>query len=226
MAGTVCVVMPVYNEASVLRRVLEGLVPHVDEVICVDDGSSDDSARIARGAGATVLRHAVNLGQGGALQTGFDHVLRSTAHEHVITFDSDGQHHADDALRMVELARAEDLDIVLGTRIRSAAIPAGRRLVLRAALWFSRRTTGLELTDTHNGLRLLSRRALRRIRLSQHGMAHASELEGQVARSGLAWSEMQVTITYDDYTLGKGQSNLNAVNVVYDLVMSRLRAVA
>lgn len=226
MDSTVCAIVPVYNEAQVLDRVLRDLIPHVDEVIVVDDGSSDDSVRIARDAGATVLRHAVNLGQGGALQTGFDHVLRATTHAHAITFDSDGQHDVQDALRMLEVARAERLDVVLGTRIRSATAPAARRFLLRGALWFSRRTTGLDLTDTHNGLRVLGRHALGRIRITQPGMAHASEIEAQIARLGLTWAEVPVTITYDAYSTAKGQSNLNAVNILFDLAMSKLGAAA
>lgn len=227
MTSTVCAVVPMYNEGTVLSSVLAGLVAHVDEVVCVDDGSSDESSRIARVAGATVLRHAVNLGQGAALQTGFDYVLRHTAHSHVITFDADGQHHPNDALAMLHTARTQELDVVLGTRNwAESAMPQSRRLILRGALWFSRRSSGLALTDTHNGLRVLSRMALTGLRITQPGMAHASELEKSIAKLGLSWAEVPVSITYDAYSLAKGQSNLNAVNVLYDLAIAWLRVPA
>lgn len=226
MTETVCAVIPMFNEGTVLHGVLAGLLPHVDEVICIDDGSTDGSQDLAVRAGATVLRHSVNLGQGAALQTGFDYVMHHTTHQHVITFDADGQHRPEDAIVMLNTAREQHLDVVLGTRIRAGtAIPRTRRLIQRGALWFSRRTTGLALTDTHNGLRVLSRLAVSGLRITQPGMAHASELEAGIARLGLTWVEVPVSIMYDAYSLSKGQSNINAVNVVYDLAIARLRAV-
>ena len=102
-------------------------------------------------------------------------------------------------------------------------MPRSRRLLLRAALAYTRRTTGLRLTDTHNGLRVFNRHALRSIRLTQGGMAYASELESSISRAKLTWTEVPVSIVYNEYCLAKGQSNLNAVNIVYDLMLSRLQ---
>jgi glycosyltransferase involved in cell wall biosynthesis len=221
---TSCAVVRVYNEAPVLAEVLVGLRPVVDEVVCIDDGSSDGSARIAALAGATVVRHAVNLGGGAALRTGLEYALHRTTHAHVVCFDADGQHRPEDAARMLGTARRTGVDVVLGTRDRDeASMPASRRALLRAALWYSRRTSGLALTDTHNGLRVFSREALAQIRLSQPGMAYASELEASIARAGLSWAEVPVSIRYDAYSLSKGQSNLNAVNIVCDLMLARLQ---
>jgi glycosyltransferase involved in cell wall biosynthesis len=195
-------------------------------VVCVDDGSSDDSAEVARRAGARVLRHAVNLGQGGALQTGIRHVLMHTAADYVVTFDADGQHAVADALRMVETARTGDFDVVLGSRFlgTSTGVPRGRRLLLRAATTMTRRTTGLRLTDTHNGLRVFTRRAVQGLDLRLAGMAHASELLGHVARNGLRYCEVPVDIAYTEYSRAKGQSSLNAVNIVFDLAVNRVYA--
>ena len=127
-AGSACVVVPVFNEAAVLGDVLQRLRQHFEHVICVDDGSSDDSRDIALASGATVLRHSVNLGQGAALQTGFDYVLRHTDFGHVVTFDADGQHDPADAAAMLDEARQREVDVVLGSRVRrvrSAAASAG-----------------------------------------------------------------------------------------------------
>ena len=224
MAGTTCAVVRMYNEASVLAPVLEGLIPVVDEVICVDDGSTDGSSQIARQSGATVVRHAINLGGGAALRTGLDYVLQETGHEFAVNFDADGQHRPEDAARMLSVSRSFGVDVVLGTRNRDeATMPWSRRLLLRAALAYSRRATGLSLTDTHNGLRVFNRQALASIHLTQPGMAYASELEASISRAGLTWKEVPVSIVYDDYSLAKGQSNINAVNIVYDLMMARLQ---
>lgn len=220
------VVVPVHDEAPVLAGVLVDLLRRFPSVVCVDDGSTDGSAGIARRAGATVLRHATNLGQGAALQTGISYVLQDPATAYVVTFDADGQHDPADALRMVEVAAADDIDVVLGSRFLegSDAVPALRRTLLRGGVAFTRATTGLRLTDTHNGLRVLSRRAAQGLDLRLGGMAHASELLQQVAQAGLGYREVPVSIRYTDYSRAKGQSGLNALNIVYDLVVHRLYA--
>ena len=219
------VVVPAYDEATTIGDVVTSLRDHFDHVVCVDDGSHDQTAALATAAGATVLRHVLNRGQGAALQTGFDFVLREGTGRYVVTFDADGQHLATDAVRMVDHAREQQLDVVLASRFLGdcATIPASRLTLLRAAIWFSRRTSGLKLTDTHNGLRVLSLAALRCIRLEFPGMAYASELETAVARSGLPWAELPTTVLYTDYSRSKGQHNSNAVNIVFDLALRRLR---
>lgn len=228
MDKNVVVLVPMYNEAAVVGEVVRELRASFDHVVCIDDGSEDSSAEAASCSGAQVLRHHVNLGQGAALQTGFDFVLRRTDATHVVTFDADGQHAVDDAVAMVERAVEGDLDIVLGSRATGStqAQPLLRRAVLAGALRYSRWFTGLPLTDTHNGLRVLSREALRTIRLSQCGMAYASELERAVGEHALRWAEHPVHIAYTDYSRAKGQSNLNAFNIVYDLATARLRTAA
>lgn len=221
----VCVVVPAYNEAAVIGDVITELCRWFSSVICVDDGSSDSTASTARISGAIVVRHAINLGQGAALQTGFDYAIKNCDPAFVVTFDADGQHRVQDARAMVAMARAEGLHFVLGSRNMGSTTnqPLRRRLLLGAALRLSRRMTTLALTDTHNGLRVLSGQALQQIRLTHTGMAYASELEVQVARTGLAWSECPTDIQYTEYSKRKGQTNLNAINILYDLAVGRLR---
>lgn len=222
----VCVVVPMHNEATVVADVVAGLHRHFRHVVCVDDGSADGSASVARSAGATVLRHATNLGQGAALQTGVSFALARPDTSFVVTFDADGQHDAGDAARMVAVARAEAVDVVLGSRFltRGSEVPVLRRVLLRGAVAFTRATTGLRLTDTHNGLRVLSRRAVVDLDLQLAGMAHASELLHHVATRRLNYRELPVAIAYTDYSRAKGQPGLNALNVVFDLFMHRLYA--
>jgi glycosyltransferase involved in cell wall biosynthesis len=222
----VCVIVPMHNEATVIGRVVEQLRRSFPHVVCVDDGSTDASADVARAADATVLRHAINLGQGAALQTGLRHGLAATSAAYFVTFDADGQHDPDDAVRMVEVARAGGVDVVLGSRFLGTthAMPGPRRLLLRSAVLFTRLTTGLRLTDTHNGLRVLTREAARGVDIRLSGMAHASELLEHVSRRGLRFREVPVDVTYSDYSRSKGQSGLNAVNIVVDLFMRRVYA--
>lgn len=221
-------VIPMHNEASVISGVVAAARVEFATIICVDDGSTDDCASLARQAGALVVRHPTNLGQGAALETGIRHALRLPETEYVVTFDADGQHDVRDAASMVRMAQDLDLQVVLGSRFLEAtsAVPAHRRAVLRAAVRFTRSTTGLDVTDAHNGLRVLRRDAAERIRLRLHGMSHASEILNVIARESFSYGEHPVTVTYTTYSQAKGQRSYNALNILYDLVLHRLRAAA
>ena len=214
-------VVPLYNEATVIGQVIDDAKGTFANIVCVDDGSSDGSATIARKHGARVIEHPFNLGQGAALQTGMEFVRRQTNARYNVTFDGDGQHSVADAAAMVDRARADDLAIIFGSRFLDDATQVGwsKKLVLKTAAAVTKPQTGLDLTDAHNGLRLLRRDALQQVVLRQDGMAHASEIVSQLACTGLPWAEMPVHIAYTDYSKAKGQSLLNSVNILVDLVM-------
>ncbi len=214
-------VVPLYNEATVIGQVIDDAKGTFANIVCVDDGSSDGSAAIARKHGARVIEHPFNLGQGAALQTGMEFVRRQTNARYIVTFDADGQHSVADAAAMVDRARADDLAIIFGSRFLDDATQVGwsKKLVLKTAAAVTKQRTGLDLTDAHNGLRLLRRDALQQVVLRQDGMAHASEIVSQLAGTGLPWAEMPVHIAYTDYSKAKGQSLLNSVNILVDLVM-------
>lgn len=220
---TVFVVVPAYNEAACVGRVVEQLRRVYPNVIVVDDGSSDETAAIARGAGACVLRHAVNRGQGAAIQTGIEYALQRGA-EYVVTFDADGQHDVADIRRLLEPIVRGRCDIALGSRFLGEALdlPASRRILLQLGVLFTRLTSGARLTDTHNGLRAFRRRAAQKIEITLDGMAHASELIDQIARSGLAYMEVPVTIRYTEYSRAKGQSSRGAVKIALHYLLGRV----
>ena len=213
-----CVVIAAYNEAAMIARVVTEVRRAGYRVVVVDDGSKDTTAQAARAAGATVIQHPFNLGQGAALQSGIDLALANGA-EVIVTFDADGQHGAGDISRLAEALAEENADFVLGSRFLegSSNIPPLRRLLLKAATVFTRVTTGLRLTDAHNGLRAMTRRGARAIRLRQNRMAHASELLAQIGASGLHYVERPVTIHYSAYSIAKGQKSSDSVVILLDL---------
>jgi glycosyltransferase involved in cell wall biosynthesis len=217
------VVIPAYNESAKIGEVVAGVLRVFAQVVVVDDGSSDDTAAQARAAGAHVVVHPINLGQGAALQTGIEFALMRGA-GWLVTLDADGQHDPNDARSMLAFAREHDLDICLGSRFlgRAEGMTQGRRLLLKAALAFQTVTSGLRLTDAHNGLRVINARAARRIRLRQNRMAHASEIVSIIRREKLRFKEFPVTIRYTEYSKAKGQSALGALNILVDLLLSRL----
>ncbi|MEO6942469.1 MAG: glycosyltransferase family 2 protein [Terrimesophilobacter sp.] len=214
------VVVPVFNEATVIGSVVADLLASFPNVVCVDDGSSDSSAAEALSAGATVIRHPINLGQGASLQTGFDFALADPHTTEVVTFDADGQHQVADAVGMVAKLRLENLDIVIGSRFLDdrTEMTTLKRATLRFAAFYTRVTTGLPLTDAHNGLRVLSRDLLEKIRVRQNRMAHASELIDQIGASKATWAEYPTHIVYTEYSKAKGQSVLNSINILVELL--------
>ena len=213
-------VVPLFNEGEVVGDVIRDLRTRYPLVVAVDDGSLDGSARIAAEAGAAVVRHPYNMGQGAALKTGIDYALRDPHMRQVVTFDSDGQHQVDDAAAMIVLRESEGVDLVLGSRFLDGRTKPGllKRVVLRGAVWYSNLTSGVKLTDAHNGLRVMGREACEKIAIEQNRMAHASELIEEVGRHELSVREHPVHILYTDYSRSKGQSVLNSVNIVIDML--------
>jgi glycosyltransferase involved in cell wall biosynthesis len=222
---TTLIVIPCFNEASKIAETVAPLIAAGYTVVVVDDGSTDGTDTVLRQLPVIHLRHAVNLGQGAALETGMEYARRAGA-DIVVHFDADGQHdwrQIPDMIRPIQEGRA---DIVFGSRfLRSedaAQVPASRRLLLRMAVRFTALSSGLRLSDAHNGFRGLSRFACEKIRLREPGYAHASEILTETARQGLRWVEVPVSVRYTEYSRRKGQSAWSALNVLIDLLLRRV----
>ena len=156
------IIIPAFNEETRLANVLHGLRDKTFSIVVVDDGSEDRTALVAKNAGAVVLRHLINRGQGAALRTGIQFALEHGAEE-IITFDADGQHQPEDLSLLITVLRKTGADLVLGSRFLGNApgIPLHRWCLLKLAVVFTRITTGLNLTDVHNGLRAMTAEAAR-----------------------------------------------------------------
>jgi len=222
-AQLIVVVIAAFNEAGVIGGVVRDVRQSYPNVVVVDDGSSDGTAACAVASGAVVLRHPVNLGQGAALQTGITYAL-ARGGELIVTFDADGQHACADIARMVGALIEHDAQVALGSRFlgKAVGISTARRMLLRLAVLFTRLTTGLKVTDAHNGLRVFTRAAARKVRITQNRMAHASELLDQIARHKMSYVEVPVTISYTRHSRAKGQTLLGAADIVSDLVLGKL----
>jgi glycosyltransferase involved in cell wall biosynthesis len=223
MNNSVYIIIPVYNEGKVIREVVEKVLKSFSNVVCVNDGSSDNSADEISKTKAHLINHPINLGQGGALQTGLDYALLDPKAKYFITFDADGQHSIEDAQRMLAELQKEHFDVILGSRFleKNSArnVPLKKRVLLKLAVWFTLITSGLELTDTHNGLRVFNRKAVEAIDITLPNMAHASEILTIIRQEELKYKEVPVTIHYSEYSMSKGQSMLNAVNIIFDLLV-------
>src|SRR4051812_30405983 len=218
------VVVRVYNEAPVVGAVIAELVAAGLSVIAVDDASTDDSAAEIDKAGAFRVSHPINLGAGGALQTGFEAALMLTDARYIACFDADGQHQLSDLLGMIATIR-EGYDVVMGSRFlegdHRTQMSWLRRTILRTAAKLLNRG-GTRLTDAHNGLRIVARHVAADVRLSHAGMAYASELERHLTRPEYRITEYPVHILYTNYSRSKGQPLLNSINILTEVAAHRI----
>jgi glycosyltransferase involved in cell wall biosynthesis len=219
----VWLIVPVYNEAQVIEDVVRQARQTFPNIVCVDDGSADNSAERIRAAGAHLVRHPVNLGQGAAIQTGVAYARSQPGAKYFVTFDADGQHQVDDVVRMLKRLQTEDLDIIVGTRFLTGSdtshIPWIKRVVLKTVVMLSPRTRRLGLTDAHNGLRVFNAVVANALNITINGMGHASEFVELVDHHHWKVAEEAVTILYTEYSMAKGQSLINGVNIVFDSVL-------
>lgn len=220
------VIVPSYNEASVIRENLLALLKKGYTVVLVDDGSTDNTASIINDLPINYLRHPLNLGQGAALQTGMSFALRNRSMEYVVHFDADGQHDISDIKSMLSICVENRADIVLGSRFLrksdSLQVPFLRRFVLKIGRIINFAFYGVYLSDTHNGFRLLTRNSVELIEIEENGSAHASEIIELIKKSKLKFVEAPVTVKYTDYSKSKGQSFSAGFGILIDMILRKI----
>lgn len=220
----VAVIIPVYNESEVISEVVDKVLKYFSNVICIDDGSKDNSAQVIAQTKATLVKHPINLGQGASLQTGIEYALLNKNIQYFVTYDADGQHDLNDVLSMLEIIKKSKVDIVLGSRFLGKAenITWLKRRVLKLAILFSNKTSGIKLTDAHNGLRVFNRKVAEQLNITMPDFSHASEIIERIADKKFSYKEVPVTIHYTDYSRKKGQSILNAINISFDMLLNKV----
>ncbi|MBN9643800.1 glycosyltransferase family 2 protein [Corynebacterium mendelii] len=219
-------VIPCYNEAQVIGDVIASARRTFPNIVAVNDGSADDCDVRIHAAGAHLVNHPVNLGQGAAIQTGIDYARAQPGAKYFVTFDADGQHQVKDVLAMLEKLKNERLDIVVGTRFGDHArdtdqVPWIKKLVLKTVVLLSPKTRRLGLTDAHNGLRVFNKKVADHLNIRMNGMSHASEIVSRIDEEGWAVGEHPVDILYTEYSMSKGQSLINGVNILADGLLAR-----
>jgi glycosyltransferase involved in cell wall biosynthesis len=214
----VWIVVPAFNEAGVIGDVISELRSVFPNVVCVDDGSADGTGDIALRAGAHLVRHPVNLGQGAAIQTGVEYARSRPGAQVFATFDADGQHRVTDVLAMIDRLTSDAADIVIGTRFGPGVSrpPPLKRVVLQTAAWLSPRGRRLGLTDSNNGLRVFNKTVADRLHITMNGMGHATEFIMLIDENRWRVAEQPVEVLYTEYSSAKGQPLLNGVNIIVD----------
>ena len=224
-------VIPAFNESDHCIEVVNEVLDHGYGVVFVDDGSSNGLfARLQVAFGGVdeivLIRHIVNMGQWAALQTWFSYIQDYVpSAKFVVTFDSDGQHLLSDLPNFLEkFEEDESLEVVLGSRFLGKAvnIPAMKVLTLKVWILFTFIFSGMWLSDTHNGYRVIKRASLEKLRLTFNGMEHASEILELIGQQNIKYVEVPNTILYTEYSMARGQKLSNSLRIVKNLLMNKL----
>jgi len=222
----IVILMTAYNEEKVVGAVIDGLLNRgYENIVIVDDGSTDKTYEIVKKYPVFLLRHIVNRGKGASLQTGTEFIL-SKGFPVIVHFDADGQHNPDDIEKLVEPIFIENVDVVLGSRFLGSVknLPITRKIVLKMGIVFSNLLYGIKLTDVHNGLRAFKSYVFEKIYFTEDRFAYASELIEKIVKFGFRYKEVPVNITYSEYSIKKGQKNINAINIFFKMIRRRFFA--
>lgn len=217
------IVIPAFNEGKKIGGVVSALQEAgYKNIVVIDDCSGDNTIYEASKAGSTVLKHIVNRGQGAALKTGIEFALEQGA-EAIVTFDADGQHHPEDITRLLEPLENRRAEVALGSRFLNtdSNTPAVRKIFLKCGAAIFRIMYGIQLTDSHNGLRALSKKSAQKINITQDRMEHASEIVEEISKHKLKYVEVPVTITYSDYSIQHGQRTSNAFKILLKMMIKK-----
>jgi glycosyltransferase involved in cell wall biosynthesis len=223
----VFVIIPAYNEERNIEKVIDEVKPLVDELVVVDDGSSDKTFELAKKQGATVLRHLINRGQGAALQTGDEYAFNKQA-DIVVHFDADGQFLSREIKEIILPIQSNEADAVFGSRFldKKSKIPRFKeKVIIPLAKLANKILINVSLTDPQNGFRALSRKALEKITIENDGMAHCSEILYKVFKNKLVIKEVPITVIYYDFgqglLKGKGRGT-GGFKIIRDLLLIKL----
>jgi glycosyltransferase involved in cell wall biosynthesis len=218
----VVALIPAYNEGKVIFDTIAPIIQAGYKVVCIDDGSTDNTATEAMRANAIVVKHQLNLGQGAALETGLEYLRRNPeTFEYAITFDADGQHALLDIAEMIKVSKDSRAHVVLGTRFGHIPFQGGwlKAILLKLSARIAQISLGIEVTDRHNGLRLFDKEAVQKIKLRVSGFGHADEILRLISENKISYVECPVNIVYTEYSKSKGQPLINLLNIVFDRVL-------
>lgn len=216
--------MPAFNEAAMIGQVI-GKIKSAgfDQVVVINDGSIDQTATVAQEAGVLVLSHPINRGLGAALATGFCYANLVEA-DLAVTIDSDGQHDPQAIPDLIKPILEGEADVVIGSRlINPDGMPWYRIIGNWALTWLTGRLFGLKMTDSQSGFRAFSKLALEKISIQSNRMEVSSEIFSEIKRNNLRFKEIPIKAIYTNYSLKKGQPNLNAISIIRRLLFQVLK---
>lgn len=227
----IAVIIPIYNESKIINTILcdPGFKKYT--VIIINDGSKEKLELNTIHHQFYLLTHSKNLGQGAALQTGMEY-CKFLKVDIAVHFDGDGQHQVSDIERLIKPLINKEADVVIGSRFlpgekRSgrSKIPRLKIIILKLAKVVQFIFTGINLSDSQNGLRALNAKALSTINIKQNRMAHAIEIIESCVKEKLVIKEVPVNILYSAYSMDKGQKIYNGLLIFLRLLFERINLI-
>ena len=191
------VCIPAYNEEIKINDVVKKSLPYADKVIVCDDGSTDDTAALAKKAGAVVISHEKNQGYGATISTLFDYCRKNNA-EIMVTLDGDGQHNPDQIPDLINVILKHKVDVVIGSRAlkNDKDLPSYRKTGIKIITSTINSATNLKVTDSQSGFRAYSKEAIDLIFPTESGMAVSTEILVKISNNGLSLAEVPITVSY------------------------------
>jgi glycosyltransferase involved in cell wall biosynthesis len=216
------VCIPAFDEEKTIGEVVKKSLQHADKVIVCDDGSKDDTAKIARQSGAQVISHTKNQGYGAAIITLFEAARNENA-DIMITLDGDGQHNPDQISLLVDTLTEHNVDVVIGSRFldKSTKHPGYRKRGIKIITSASNFGTDFKVTDSQSGFRAYSKQAIESIHPTETGMAISTEILLKISNKGLSLAEVPISVTY-----GSDTSTQNPVPHGIAVLMNTLRFIS
>lgn len=222
-----CVVIPAYNEATVIGSVIKGVkatfknAGHPVTVVVINDGSKDNTSSVARKSGAVTIDHILNSGAGGATSTGLRYAVVNDF-DIAVTMDADGQHAPKDVMACVDHALKHKTDLLIGSRlINKKGMSKVKVLGNKGLTFITWSLFGVNVTDSQSGLRVFSKTALHTLEWKSTGYDFCSEMIWRARQADLSIKEYPIKAIYTEYSKSKGQNNWNAINIVKSLVHRR-----
>lgn len=220
------ILIPAYNEKLTLAKAVKTLPKNFKgvkshEVVIINDGSKDSTEEIANRLSVTLLSHWLNRGLGGALGTGLEYAKKNNF-DLAVTFDADGQHAPEDIEKVIRPILQNKADVVIGSRLKN---PKGMPWYRIIGVW------GLNIitlmlywtwtTDSQSGLRAFNKKALEKMEIQSNRMEVSTEFFNEIQRNNLKKIEVPIKAIYTDYSLSKGQKNINVFKILSKLIYQR-----
>jgi len=209
----ICVLIPGYNESRTIEQVVSNTLKVINDVVVVDDGSKDDTAQLAKDAGAIVLKHEINRGKGAALKTGFNYAVEN-GYDAVVTMDSDGQHDPEDIPRFLNALNSFKSGIIIGSRMNDiTTMPAIRKCTNKLTSYVNSTFAHQRIDDSQSGFRLITTDVFRTIKLETDRFETESEILIKASKAGFKIISVPIKTIY-----GEEKSKIRPVKDTYTFI--------
>ncbi|MCF7794821.1 glycosyltransferase family 2 protein [Patescibacteria group bacterium] len=213
-------IIPAYNEEKNISKTVSSAKKYISDVLVVNDGSKDQTKKLAQENGAKVISHIINRGQGASLETGNEYARRHD-YDAVVHFDADGQFLAKEIPDILKPVIEEAYPLSFGSRFLSkkSNMPwLKKHIIMPLAKTINYLFLGINTSDPQSGFRAMDKEALEKIKIEHDGMAHCSEILAKTHKYNLVFKEVPITVIYNEF----GQSLGSGFKTIKDLLINKI----